>query len=233
LVQASVGVGDALPLKLVWRAQEAPRENYLAAISLTSAADEVVAQVNLPLVGSNYPTSEWQAGDQWLAQHWVKVPANLEGGTYTVYVGLLGPTSNWAPIPIGAVEVVAPERSFTAVPLAHPLGVQFGQVAELTGWSLDGNRLSLAWKALSPTGTRYTVFVHVLDAAGELFSQRDAPPGNGLRPTTSWLAGEYIADEYLLDLPPGDFSLAVGMYDQLSGARLLLPDGADHAVLQP
>src|SRR5262249_35186416 len=78
-----------------------------------------------------------------------------------------------------------------------------------------------------------TVFVHVRDAAGELYSQRDAPPGNGFRPTTSWLAGEYVVDEYTLDLPEGGYSLAVGLYDQRTGERLALPRGADQVALQP
>ena len=70
---------------------------------------------------------------------------------------------------------------YAAPPVANVLTAQFGDVAELVGWSLEGNRLRLAWKALSTPDTRYTVFVHVRDAAGALASQRDAPPGGGFQ----------------------------------------------------
>ncbi|MFQ6059241.1 MAG: hypothetical protein ACE5MB_10245, partial [Anaerolineae bacterium] len=44
------------------------------------------------------------------------------------------------------------------------------------------------------------------------------------RPTTGWLPGEVITDEYAIpvdsDAPPGDYVLEIGMYDALTGERL-------------
>ena len=84
--------------------------------------------------------------------------------------------------------------------------------------------LDLAWQAVAPDGRDYTVFVHLLDGAGELVAQSDGPPQGGAYPTSIWSAGEQVADTRALalpgDLPPGEYTLFVGLYDPASGARL-------------
>ncbi len=230
---AEVAVGDDLPLTLYWRASAPASEDRLALIVLIDAGGQIAAEASLPPVGTHFPLTAWRPGDEWLARRALRIPAGVAAGAYTVAVSLVGPAAVPAPVAIGRVSVTAPERSFTAPPVANALSARFGDVAALAGWELEANRLKLVWRALNSPDMRYTVFVHVRDAAGELFSQRDAPPGSGFRPTTSWLRGEYIQDEYLLDLPPGTFSLAVGLYDQRTGERLRLPDGADWVELLP
>ncbi len=68
------------------------------------------------------------------------------------------------------------------------------------------------------------VFVHLLDAEGELVAQHDGVPVHGERPTWSWWAGEVIQDEHTLDtgldLPPGVYTLSAGMYDPVTALRL-------------
>jgi hypothetical protein len=77
----------------------------------------------------------------------------------------------------------------------------------------------------------YKVFMHLLDANGVPRAQADVLPQNGARPTWSWLPGEIIADEIVLnlpaDLPAGQYRLTTGLYHELSGERLTLPDGKD------
>jgi hypothetical protein len=78
-------------------------------------------------------------------------------------------------------------------------------------------RLALTWKALQSVDKDYTVFVHLLDEAGQMRAQRDSPPVGGYRPTSEWDVGELVEDRYGIplpaDLPPGEYALAVGMYD--------------------
>jgi hypothetical protein len=49
-------------------------------------------------------------------------------------------------------------------------------------------------------------------------------PGGGLLPTTSWLEGEVIADEYEVPIkagaPPGEYTIEIGMYEASTGERL-------------
>lgn len=76
---------------------------------------------------------------------------------------------------------------------------------------------------MAPDGRDYAVFVHLLDSAGELVTQSDGPPQGGAYPTSIWAAGEQVADARALalpgDLPPGEYTLFVGLYDPAGGAR--------------
>jgi hypothetical protein len=92
--------------------------------------------------------------------------------------------------------------------------------------------LTLAWHALAPVPADYTLFIHARDAQGTLIAQRDAPPQSGAYPTTLWAPGEYILDPHPLDLPPGDFTLSLGLYLPETGERLVTAEGADAVELR-
>jgi hypothetical protein len=96
-----------------------------------------------------------------------------------------------------------------------------GRVQRLQAGDLVG--LTLYWQTLDRVPD-YTVFVHVLDAAGQLRAQRDGPPMNGRYPTSNWLPHQPVEDRVDLalpaDLPPGDYSIVVGMYEPATGQRL-------------
>lgn len=116
----------------------------------------------------------------------------------------------------GEIELQGFER--TAV---HPDGDYY-----LPG---DTLRVQLDWRALALPAGDYVVFLHVLDAAGNLVAQSDAPPAGGTHPTSGWTAGEQVTDAQSLALPddlaPGDYTLVVGMVDAASGRRLASADG--------
>jgi hypothetical protein len=98
----------------------------------------------------------------------------------------------------------------------------------LTG--ADPALLTLYWRAESVVDQSYTVFIHALDADGELMAGFDAPPLEGLYPTDAWFPGQIIADSHTLALPQRAHTLAVGLYDPASLARLPLFDGAGQRV---
>lgn len=80
----------------------------------------------------------------------------------------------------------------------------------------DPVRLVIYWQAENPVSRSYTVFVHLLDSAGNLVAQQDNLPVLGLAPTDTWRPGAVIRDPYRLDLPPdtppGAYSLHIGLY---------------------
>jgi mannosyltransferase len=84
--------------------------------------------------------------------------------------------------------------------------------------------LSLYWQSDAPLTVSYKVFTHLLDATGWMRGQRDNPPVGGTYPTTEWQPGEVIVDRYEIaippDAPPGNYRLAVGMYDGTTLERL-------------
>lgn len=93
----------------------------------------------------------------------------------------------------------------------------------------DVVQVRLIWSTDATTARPYKVFLHLLDAAGNGVTQRDSEPVGGSRPTTGWGAGEQIADNHGLllpsDLPPGRYSLRLGLYDAFdSEARLMTGD---------
>jgi len=79
------------------------------------------------------------------------------------------------------------------------------------------------WRATAPMHVDYTVFVHVVDAAGHMIGQWDQVPGGGSAPTRSWTPGALIADDYRIDLELENaqrpIQVRVGLYDPATGER--------------
>ncbi|MBI4769429.1 MAG: glycosyltransferase family 39 protein [Chloroflexi bacterium] len=229
-----VGVGTDLPLTLFWKVAVPPDENLSARVALVNPDGGVAVQQDLAPVRPDYPTSRWTPGETLRAPTSLPIPADLAGGDYSVTLTVVGAQGALAaPVTLGHVQVIEPERTFIVPPVPHLARARFGDFAELVGWGLDQNRLTLYWRALGTARTSYTVFVHVLDPDGVMISQRDLPPVGGARPTTSWLAGEVLTDEYTLDALPDEFTIRVGLYDQASGERIKLANGEDHFILAP
>ncbi len=119
--------------------------------------------------------------------------------------------------------------------------VRLGDAIALEGYGFDAGvpagdilRLELRWRALASVEEDKHVFVHLLDQRERLWAQRDSAPLLGLRPTSTWEAGEELNDRYGLLLPPamppGPYELHVGLY-QLDGKRLTTAEGKDHVAL--
>jgi len=89
-----------------------------------------------------------------------------------------------------------------------------GYAAERTGDTLN---VTLFWRASAAMGYDYTVFVHLLDANGNVVAQHDGQPTWQLPiPTSTWQPGETLRDRHPIllpaDLPPGEYRLRVGVY---------------------
>ncbi|MCB0166529.1 MAG: phospholipid carrier-dependent glycosyltransferase [Anaerolineae bacterium] len=97
--------------------------------------------------------------------------------------------------------------------------------------STNSPTLQLYWHTNTIPAADYTVFVHVIDANGDLVAQADAPPAAGAYPTSLWDPGEIIIDTRPIpDLPPGRYTLRLGLYDPITDQRLPAPDAPDDAV---
>ena len=94
--------------------------------------------------------------------------------------------------------------------------------------------LQLVWRAAGgPTLDHWKVFTHLVDGNSAVVAQRDGEPGDNLRPTTSWTHGEQVQDNYGIaipsDLPAGDYTLEIGMYD--GDRRSQIEGYGDHLTL--
>ncbi len=72
--------------------------------------------------------------------------------------------------------------------------------------------VTLYWLALQSPDRDYRVFVHALDAEGNLVAQHDGQPGLEFSPTTRWMAGEMVIDRHYLSVPQSPVTLYTGMY---------------------
>ncbi|MCL5997968.1 MAG: hypothetical protein M1546_18235 [Chloroflexi bacterium] len=104
---------------------------------------------------------------------------------------------------------------------------RIGPVAEVLAASVqpddDHIDVTVGWHSLSTADPTDTIFLHVLDHTGRLVAQKDGGSLNGLVPPSAWRAGHFIEDRrrVTLNAPllPGDYQLAIGIYNSSSGER--------------
>jgi hypothetical protein len=237
--------GQGMLLTLGWQARRPPQSDFSQRLELVASDGQVVAQKSLAPGGDHYPTSHWAAGEMVRAQVLVRVPGRAGSGQHEWRVTLLD--SNGAPVgqaKLGSIQITAPPRVFASPTVSFQVNTHVGEWFTLVGFDLPnathlatGQSLpvTLVWQATTETEGDYKVFIHLLDANGQLVAQSDAVPGNWTRPTSGWQAGEFITDSHTLDLrpqlPPGEYRLVAGMYNAGSGQRLPVIPGGDSVEL--
>jgi len=180
-------------------------------------------------VRADYPPESWPPGGGQRGQHLLRLASGLTSGDYTFELEGMR---------LGLLSVEAPERIFSEPDAQVPVGADFAGLAELVGYSIDQDpqnlqvlTLTLVWRGLADMSESYRVFVHLIDADGQIIAQSDAEPAAWNRPTTGWAAGEYVVDPHTLQLPEGqslnDLVLRIGLYEAQSGDRL--PTGGSDA----
>ena len=238
LDRGEVGTGQSLFVGLEWQASIAPLADWRPQLILRQAETDLAVAADAPAQG-RYPTYLWSAGERVLEHRFLRVPVEAAAGPAVVVVAL-----DETVVEIGTVEIVAEAYMFDLPLITSPLSLQFGQTARLVGYDLPSPNvttggivpLTLYWQSLVDGGeVSYTVFAHVLGSNGRLIGQHDGPPVNGTRPTTGWVAGEYLSDPHPMTFRESDYTgeaiIEVGLYDPVTGARLTTPDGQDHFIL--
>lgn len=247
--------GDTIGFTLFWRALSDLTEDYHLALQFIDAQGQLIeSEIRYRLGTEAYPTSRWWPGEVIGGQYDYTIPAwpsQPSPGKAEMRVALL----DSAGVTMGtaflfSLEVEATERLFQppSPQYALPEG-SLGGLVTLVGYDLtvesvqpgDTFRLVLYWQALAPIDKPYTVFTHLLDSENQVRAQKDSPPVGGARPTTGWVPGEFVIDEYELvveaEAPPGEYVLEVGMYDASTGERLQAMDMegrvGDNRILLP
>jgi hypothetical protein len=162
----------------------------------------------------------------------------LVSGDYVVSIGV----GAERPVDLGSIEVRAPEHTTERPAIQTIQSVRYDGLGSLEGYeapaeirAADPLPVTLLWQAAGGTQTGYKVFVQLLDDQGNLVTGSDQIPDSWRRPTTGWIAGEYIIDAHALNLPPelepGAYTLIVGLYDPVTMQRLRSNSGADAVTL--
>lgn len=96
----------------------------------------------------------------------------------------------------------------------------------------------LWWRVEEPPPLDYSIGLHLLNSVGMPVAQNDGPirhygvetvQTSGLQPGRLYIDFRNMA--LSPDLPSGEYALALAVYRSWDGARLMLPDGEDHLVL--
>ena len=176
-------------------------------------------------------TSTWEVGQVWPDGHTFNIPAEAPLGPYRVEVSFYDPNTLELlgdAATVGYVVIGRPQTGDSG----EPVLAQFGDGITLAqadvpedGWQAGATQaVDLTWLATTPDRGRYTVFLHFIGPSGTPVAQGDQEPWQGAYPTDAWLQGLPAHDQYRLALPPdlpsGDYSLVVGLYDPVTQQRL-------------
>jgi hypothetical protein len=259
-----------LGIQLEWSAAGRMAQNYKISVRLLDPDGNLRASTDTQPGYGFAPTSMWRPGERVGDRYFLPLPEDLAPGdgyrlSFVFYEEPslaevarveLGPFA----LPLESAVTFEPSpRLFELPVLPGRLDVDFtgpgdgGDHIRLAGADLtagdEAADLTLWWVAESPPQKDYTVFVHVFDREdpSTIVTQDDAMPRRGSYPTSGWMAGEVVSDTIrlsLADLSPGTYGLAVGLYDEMTGDRLVatspggrsLPDGRlvlPHAIEVP
>jgi hypothetical protein len=236
--------GELLHLELDWEALRSIPDSYRVIVTVINPdTGQAIAQSDSTPVYGSAPTTTWRRGDRLHDEYRLTIPAAAPVGRYEVWISMKAVGGHDAVLISGApngagtdvlkvatVKIVDPARQ-VALPQV-PLSAQFGDAIALVGynpWSDeikagDTVEVDLQWQALADIPDDFTVFIHVVDAAGRLVAQSDGQPQNGAYPTTIWDKDEIVQDRHTLvlpsDLAAGDYRVKIGLYLQPTGTRL-------------
>lgn len=246
-VQGWVSTDRAYTLELFWRVVEPTDIEYQFFLAYIEDGQRR-AGFDYALGGVSFPakfTTRWQPGEIYgeivSFRFEPDTPIARSGRVHLgVYYwdedGLIVNTPITQPIEAANAELqtlaVFPPHSDSAdVPLDEARAT-FGDFIALRDYTMPATvsrgapvELAFAWAALQDVPSDYTLFVHVVDAEGEIAAQRDAPPVAGLF-TANWQPGYALDSTLTLNAPdtPGTYRVYAGLYDAAGRLPVAAPD---------
>jgi hypothetical protein len=244
-----VAQGDTLRVVLYWQALRPVDTDYRSFVHLDAPTDQrtwagsdnyqpgdATAQIDIP-------TSTWDTAHYVRDEHFIRVPPNVPPVRFSLRAGLYDPDTGQR-LPLASAEgntitlrpvQVTPGQGLRQADVPNRVNYRLGDHIRLLGYDWDpaGATLTLYWQTDQPLADDYVVFVHLLDKRGKLAWGADTPPLGGLYPTSDWQPGVIVADPRPLapdTLPPGSYTLAVGMYPPDTLARLPVVDADGQPV---
>lgn len=243
-------------LTLYWQALPGDRPDLYARLRLQTPDKKTLIQDEFWPIPS-FSTVAWEPSQIYVTRRQIRFPPGTSAGNYSLMLSLsVGRDGPYLP-----VQRAPEEETFAhitdilldqTVPLVISGGVPRSDLFEheirLLGYSIEKTTyhpgetltLTLFWQPLRTIQPNLVVFVHLLDSQGNLVAQHDSPPDQGRRPTPFWQPGEVVVDKHPIvlpaHLPPGRYTLTVGMYDWPGLQRLPVlegPDaGRDHILIE-
>lgn len=253
-----VPAGSYLQVVLYWETDRGPYKVNLQPFVHLDRLDTLITVAGVTnytpgdvTTETNMPTFHWDNARYVRDEHDLWLPIDIPPQAYAVRVGLINAddanrlimladgsgdtiwldTINVAPSSQPSVELVQmPATTFIA---ANDDTIQL-RGYEIVAIMDDQIRFDLLWQTQQPPEVDYTIFAQLLDENGQFVTSFDRPPLDGAYPTSTWLAEQLILDERFVpldDVPPGDYTLIVGLYEPATNRRMITPTGSDHIEL--
>lgn len=227
-IQLQSAMCDAVAVPALAR-DNAANQQLISGQWLTLELLKPFGEALLTVVGEGWSLAKASPSDQgiwWVA---LQIPPDAEGEARLLLDD----------IELARYTIQKVERLTSPPPYDLGVDAMLGDQVVLVGASIEQSqfelRVDLVWQSQSVPPKDYTVFVQVLDEAGQVLAQDDAQPVGGSRPTTTWLGGEYLLDSHTINLNGlnynGQAAIIVGMYDPVTFDRLRLADGSDFVRL--
>lgn len=241
--------GETMQVSLYWRTHEDMHSDYNLTLNVHGRDMEHIAKLDTWPGGGLLPTGDWMPGAMYADSYSIPISRKASAPTLlrldvSFWIDSLDErllvSSNGSAIgslmldagrllPVTLVQEAAQiENGSTFVPGITLIGhTVLSQVEAET-------RFIIFWRAEHPVSADWTVFVHMLNATGDIVAQADGPPLKGDWPTSAWDPGQPVRDPrhlaYSSALPPGEYSVLVGLYDPASGMRAAAHarDGSEH-----
>ena len=230
-----------LNVDVAWGTSTAPGQNLNVELALASPEGPLRHSTGHP-IAVDWPSRDWPANSVVWGHYSTRAPDDLPQGMYDVVLQLSDPETGLAFGQEAVIDRVT-VGSATCV-LAVPEGAvgvnaRFGDAMRLLGYRLDrmgGNvELTLYWRPERRMEADYKVFVHVFPpGTGIPVAQDDAMPLQWRYPTSYWSLDEMVTDVLSISMeqvPPGEYGVAVGVYDPATGERLPVWDSSDNVLL--
>ncbi|MBI4770591.1 MAG: glycosyltransferase family 39 protein, partial [Chloroflexi bacterium] len=224
--------GDSLRVTLYWRALAPMPKDYNLFLHVLGQRRALVGNIDTWPGGGLRPTSFWVPGSIYPDTYVITLDSKANTPTLLRLDMAMWDTDPAQPIPItdawGRIlpTVIVPvglldsSQPPAAAPTTRLDSTLEGGLA-LSGFDLPSTvtagqpaTLTLYWQTANALSADYTVFIHVLDSAGQPAAQADGPPLDGDWPTSVWLPNRAVVDSHTFTIPmPGRYTLRVGLYD--------------------
>ncbi|NDJ54754.1 MAG: hypothetical protein GYB68_16925 [Chloroflexi bacterium] len=243
-----VMAGDFLTVGLGWHANAIGE--WPVRLQLVDRQGVILSELPFTMVGTGSPNGETRYQPIELF-----VPPDAPGGRFRLAIAT---DDTWHAL--DSLSVL-PRRSgniasASVPPSATQIGATFGDAISLLAVELPEQRsyqpgdqipLTLYWQAETVIPERYKVFTHVVgseynrETDSTIWGQFDQEPQGGGALTSTWRAGQVIADAYLIplqsDAPSGVYRVQMGLYLPIERVRLPIRDVGqvqatpDHALI--
>ncbi len=242
-----VAPGENAALRLYWQSRAQEEADFLVDVQAQDRFGNVwFSDVSWMTLGA--PEKLRDVATAYLARRSLSVPPSVPVGRSLLAISVRRATGSDPLRTRGSAGEMVGRAAVRSLPIAraamvdrpegtHASPERFGPGILLLGHTLPAERLragealevTLYWRATQALDQDFSVFVHLLDERGNLVAQRDSQPNAGQYPTSTWMPGTVVRDQYTVPLPrdlsPGSYSVLVGMYEWPSLQRLRVETG--------